>query len=103
MYYVVGKCCILDQTLSIYSGGLESWGRQRFQWLIKLLKNIKKLIVINYCSKIGKHLKTLKNTRYFGERWMSEELRQNSSKIESYKSVSEIIWVPKQTTSDSKR
>ena len=30
---------------------------------------------------------------------VGEELRRNSSKIESYKSVSEITWVPKQTTS----
>ena len=38
-------------------------GGHRFQWLIKLLISIKKLMVINYCSKIGnKHLKTLKNT-----------------------------------------
>ena len=31
---------------------------------------------------------------------VGEELRRNSSKIESYKSVSEITWVPKQTTSE---
>ena len=30
---------------------------------------------------------------------VGEELRRNSSKIESYKSGAEITWVPKQTTS----
>ena len=38
-------------------------GGHRFQWLIKLLISIKKLMVINYCSKIGK---TLKNTEKHG-------------------------------------
>ena len=59
--YVVAKCCILEQTLSTYLGGL-CLGGHRFQWLIRLLINIKKLMVINFVQNLEKHSKTLKNT-----------------------------------------
>ena len=65
---------------------LFSWGGVVYNKLLKI-----------FVSPQGPANKDWEPVHCFGG--VGEELRRNSSKIESYKSVSEITWVPKQTTS----